>query len=109
MFIVSTITPDRVAMTRENHLVNAFFQARKKLGNFIVDPQIWKCQVIVREQFGYISLPKIYVVSWWGKDVLSREIIQAHLSLHWGLHLQERICSPGEQILSFKSKPSISK
>ena len=35
-----------------------------------------------------------------GKDVLSHEIVKAP---HWGLPLKERICSLGEQILSFKS------
>ena len=42
-----------------------------------------------------------------GKDVLSHEIVLAHLPPHWGLSLKERICSPGEQILSFKSRPQI--
>ena len=37
-----------------------------------------------------------------GKDVLSHEIVP-----HWGLLLKERICSLGEQILSFKSNPQI--
>ena len=42
-----------------------------------------------------------------GKDVLSHEIVLAHLPPHWGLSLKERICFPGEQILSFKSRPQI--
>ena len=43
------------------------------------------------------------------KDVLSHEIVKAHLSPHLGLLLKEKICSLGEQILSFKSNPQILK
>ena len=42
-----------------------------------------------------------------GKDVHSHEILEAHLPSHWGLRLKERICSLGEQILSFKINPQI--
>ena len=38
-------------------------------------------------------------------NVLSHEIVQVHLPPHWGLVLKERICSPREHILSFKSNP----
>ena len=34
-------------------------------------------------------------------------ILISNLPLHWGLLLKERICSLGEQILSFKSNPQI--
>ena len=40
------------------------------------------------------------------KDVLSRDSL-SHLPPHWGLLLKERICSLGEQILSFMSNPQI--
>ena len=39
------------------------------------------------------------------KRVHSHEIVYAHLPLHSGLILKERICSLGKQILSFKSNP----
>ena len=42
-----------------------------------------------------------------GKDVLSYEMVAAHLPPHWGLLLKERICSLGEQVLSFKSSSQI--
>ena len=42
-----------------------------------------------------------------GKDVLSHEMVAAHLPPHWGLLLKERICSLGELVLSFKSSPQI--
>ena len=41
------------------------------------------------------------------KNVLSHEIVWAHLPPHRGLLIKERICSLGEQILSFKSNPQI--
>ena len=41
------------------------------------------------------------------KDVLSHEIVKAHLSPYWGLLLKERVCSLGEQILTFKSSSQI--
>ena len=37
------------------------------------------------------------------KDVLSHEIVSALLPPHWGLLLEERICSSKEQIVFFKS------
>ena len=43
----------------------------------------------------------------WGKDALAHEIVKAYLPPHWGLLLKERICSLGEQILSFQSNPQI--
>ena len=39
------------------------------------------------------------------KDVHSHETVLAHLPPHLGLLLKKRICSLGEQILSFKSSP----
>ena len=41
------------------------------------------------------------------KDVLSHEIVWAHLPPHRGLLIKERICSLEEQILSFKSNPQM--
>ena len=42
-----------------------------------------------------------------GKGLHSHEIVYAHLSPHWGLLLKKKICSLGEQILSFKSNTQI--
>ena len=42
-----------------------------------------------------------------GKDVLSQEIVYAHLPPCLGLLFKERICSLGEQILSSKSNTQI--
>ena len=41
------------------------------------------------------------------KVVLSHEIVWVPLPPHRGLLIKERICSLGEQILSFKSNPQI--
>ena len=65
------------------------WKVRKNSGNLKID--------------SYGSLQKII----YSKDVLSHEIVLAHLPLHWGLLLKEIICSLGEQILSFKSSPQI--
>ena len=42
-----------------------------------------------------------------GNDVLSHEIVKACHPPHWGLLLEERICSLGEQNHSLKSNPRI--
>ena len=52
---------------------------------------------------GCIILQKTHLFSSRGKDVLSLQKVRAHLRPHLGLLIQERICSHGEQILSFKS------
>ena len=51
--------------------------------------------------YGRQSSEKIFILSKRENDVLS------HLPPHWGLLIKERICSLGEQILSFKSNPQI--
>ena len=53
------------------------------------------------------SPESLFVLFKGGKDVLCHEMVKAHLPPHWGLLLKKRICSCGEQILSFKSKPQI--
>ena len=57
--------------------------------------------------YGRQSSENLFILFQRGKDVHSHEIIKAHLPLHWGLLLKERICSLGEQILCFKSNPQI--
>ena len=42
-----------------------------------------------------------------GKGLHSYEIVKAHLPPNWGLLLKKKICSLGEQILSFKSNTQI--
>ena len=71
----------------------------------------WK----VREKSGNLKIngydrqtsENLFILFEGGKDVLSHEIVNAHLPPHWGLPLKERICSHGEQILSFRSNPQI--
>ena len=57
--------------------------------------------------YGRQSSENLFILFKRGKDVHSHEIVSAHLLLHWGLLLKERICSLEEQILSFKSNPQI--
>ena len=57
--------------------------------------------------YGTQSSENAFVLFKRGKDVHSRETVQAHLPPHWGLLFKKRICSLGEQILSFKSNPQI--
>ena len=56
---------------------------------------------------GRLSSENLFILFKRGKDVHPHEIVQAHLPPHWGLLLKERICSLGEQILSFMSNPQI--
>ena len=51
--------------------------------------------------YGRQTSENLFILFTRGKDVHS------HLPPHWGLLLKERICSLGEQILSFKSNPQI--
>ena len=57
--------------------------------------------------YGRQSSEKLFILFKREKDVLSHEIVWAHLPPHRGLLIKERICSHGEQILSFKSNPQI--
>ena len=57
--------------------------------------------------YGRQSSENLFILFKRGKDVHSHEIVKAHLPLHWGLLLKERICSLEEQVLSFKSNPQI--
>ena len=57
--------------------------------------------------YGRQSSENSFILFKRGKDVHSHEIVEAHLPPHWELLLKERICSPKEQILSFKSNPQI--
>ena len=69
----------------------------------------WK----VREKSGNLKInghgsqtsENLFILFKRGKDVLSHEIVFAHLPPYWGLPIKERICSLGEQILSSKSNP----
>ena len=56
---------------------------------------------------GRQSSENVFILFKREKDVLSHEIVKAHLPPHWGLLLKERICSLGEQILTFKSNSQI--
>ena len=71
------------------------YQVRQKSGNLKING----C--------GRQSSENSFILFKRGKDVHSHEIVKAHLPSHWGLLLKERICSLGEQILSFKSNPQI--
>ena len=80
-------------MAKEKHLVNDFFQVRKKLENFVVDSRNLK-KSGNSEGTIWLHQSSLNMLSFlMGKNLLSREIILSHLPLHWGLHLQERICS----------------
>ena len=57
--------------------------------------------------YGRQTSENLFILFMRGKDALSHEIVQTHLSPHWGLPSKERICSHGEQILSFKSNRQI--
>ena len=59
--------------------------------------------------YGRQSSENLFILFKREKDVhvLSHEIVWAHLPYHRGLLIKERICSLGEQILSFKSNPQI--
>ena len=67
----------------------------------------------VREKSGKInghgrqSSENLFILFKREKDVLSHEIVWTNLLPHRGLLIKERICSLGEQILSFKSNPQI--
>ena len=71
----------------------------------------WK----VREKSGNLKIngygsqtsENLFILFEGGKDILSHEIVKAHLPPNWGLPLMERIYSHGEQILSLKSNPQI--
>ena len=102
----------RVAMVREKYLENEIFS---RSGNF-VDGQgnlerTWK----VRKKSGNLEInccgrqtsENLFHFFKRGKDLVSHEIVLTHLPPHWGLPLKKRICSPREQILSFKSYPQI--
>ena len=73
--------------------------------------RIWK----VREKsgsskingYGRQSSENLFILFKRGKDVHSHQIVSAHLPPHLGLLLKERICSFGEQILSFENNPQI--
>ena len=57
--------------------------------------------------YGRQSSENLFILFKRGKAVYSHEIVHANLPLHWRLLLKERICSLGEQILSFKSSLQI--
>ena len=57
--------------------------------------------------YGRQSSENLFILFKREKDVLSHEIVWAHLPPHRGLLIKERICPLGEQILSFKSNPQI--
>ena len=53
--------------------------------------------------YGRQSSENLFIPFKRAEDVLSHEIVYAHLPPHWGLLLKESICAHGEQILSLKS------
>ena len=57
--------------------------------------------------YGRQSSENLFILFKREKDVLSNEIVWVHLPPHRGLLIKKRICSLGEQILSFKSYPQI--
>ena len=57
--------------------------------------------------YGRQSSENLFILFKGEKDVLSHEIVWAHLPPRMGLLIKVRICSLGEQILSFKSNPQI--
>ena len=71
------------------------WKVRKKSGNLKING------------YGRQSSENLFILLKRGKDVHSHGIVSAHLPLHRGLLLKERICSLREQILSFKSNPVI--
>ena len=91
--------------------MNFFFQVREKLENFVDDQgnleRTWK----VREKSGYLKIKTmagfrkfIHFVQEGKECTFSRDSLNPSPS-SLGLLLKERICSLGEQILSFKSSP----
>ena len=67
----------------------------------------WKVREFENKWYGRQTSENSFILFKREKDVLSHEIVKAHLPPHCGLLLKERICSLGEQILSFKSNPQI--
>ena len=57
--------------------------------------------------YGRQSSENLFILLKREKGVHCHEIVYAHLPPYWGLLIKERICSLGEQILSFKSNPQI--
>ena len=57
--------------------------------------------------YGRQSSENLFILFKSKTDVLSHEIVWAHLPPHRGLLIKEIICFLGEQILSFKSNPQI--
>ena len=69
--------------------------------------RIWKVREFEINGYDRQTSENLFILFKREKDVLSHEIVYAHLSPHWGLLLKERFCSLREQILSFKSNPQI--
>ena len=93
----------RVATVREKYLKNEFVsRSGKSQGNL---KRIWKSGNLKINSYGRQSSENLFILFKRGNDVLSHEIVLAHLPPQWGLLKKERICSLWEQILSFKSNP----
>ena len=106
--IIVTCPPSRVATVREKYLENeTFSRSGKSQGILWMVREFQKGLGKSRKKYGYgrQTSENLFFLFKRDKDVLSHEIVKAHLPPHWGLLLKERICSLGEQILSFKSNP----
>ena len=105
----------RVATVRETYLENKFFPGQGEVRELFGWPEKFskglesqgKVSEFENKCYGRQSSENLFSLFKRGKDVPSHKIVEAHLSLHWGLLLKERICSLGKQILSFKSNPQI--
>ena len=99
----------RVATVREKYVENDFFQVREKSGSFMDGQGNLEKNLKVREKSGNLK------INGYGRqtsELFKREKMyffmrQSRLIslLTGGLLLKERICSLGEQILSFKNNP----
>ena len=96
-----------------------FFPGKGKVGEFCGWPGKFRKDLEsrgkVREKSGNLKIncygrqssENLFILFKRGKDVHSHEIVQVYSPPHWGLLLKERICSLGEQILSYKNNPQI--
>ena len=108
----------RVATVREKYLENEIFSRSGKSQGIFVDGQgnlETERTLKVREKSGNLKIngygrqssENLLILFKREKDVLSHEIVWAHLPSHRWLLIKERLCSLGEQTLSFKSNPQI--